>query len=506
MNTVDDLSNSEMHRRPGWERSLSVAVIILATLIGGGLRLHDLGGGGVWFDELYTVRDISPQGTGYSPTRWLGYQPTRIAMSLQGVSPDQIPGEQYGQYQDAGIDLFKPRIAACLIGILAIPLLGWAGWRPLGPVTAAMLAVLMAMCVWNIGWSQTARFYSQVGLLGGLAVLFYLDAITSGSRWRFAAAVSCVVLAFLSHPPAVTIGGAFVLDALVQLARRRPLNYGKWGWGSAIVGIGTCLAVLAFEHLNQERGYGAFVGDEAEIAQNPAMVVIYFFVMLTPVLALAAVLGLLIGRGDRKTWVLAFAAFVPVLAIAGISATGGFAHARYAYVGVVGWLGLAAVGLSILSTQLRGRVGPVLAWSPAALVLAGLLPLLGSYLTTGHRLIEPFHVGWRAVAEQVEPEDVVFAERPEIAAYYLKRDDILPIPGVIEVIDERAHGQEAWLIRLSANSRGRRVWVPAENPRMRLIFRDATAVWLPRREVSVYRLTPLNPPAISTDLSDDDVH
>ncbi len=477
-------------------RWIAITVIVLATLIGGGVRLHDLGGGGVWFDELYTLRDLTDDHKGKSPTRWLGYQPTRWVMQAQGVSPDTIPGERYYEYKDAGFTLAQARLAACLLGIFTIPLLAWSAWRPFGPGVAAVLAVLIALCVWNVGWSQATRFYTQVGLLGGLAVLWYIDAVTTGSRWRFAGATVMVVLAYLTHPPALTIGGALMLDAIVRLARRQPLNYGVWGWSWAVGSIAVCLTVFTYErrwHRRYDFTAGGSVGSAGEggpLAQSPMMVLVYFAIMLTPVLVAAAMVGLYAGRRLRGVWVLAFAAIVPLLAITAISASGGYAHARYAYVAMAGWLGLGAVGLSILAQVMRPRLGPVLAWSPAVLLVVAMLPTLGSYLTTGHRFIEPFHLGWQAVADQVEPGDVVFAERYEVAEYYLGRDDVYSLPGRISAMDEQAGGREAWIIRLSGNSRGPRQWEPAEDPRMQLFYRASGAVWLPRREVSVYRLSP----------------
>ena len=220
------------------------------------------------------------------------------------------------------------------------------------------------------------------------------------------------------------------------------------------------------------------------------MIFVYVFVMLTPVLVAAALIGWFAGRRHRAVWVLAFAAVVPVVAVALLSAVGGSAHGRYAYVSMIGWVGLAAVGLWMMNRSLREHFGGMLAWSPAALLLVAMLPALGSYLTTGHRFIEPFHVALRAVEDRVEPGDAVFAERPEIAQFELQREDILPLPGVVSAMDEAAQGRVAWVFRLSANSRGRRDWPPAKDPRMQMVFRDANAVWLPRREVSAYRLNP----------------
>ena len=477
-------------------RWIAIAVIVLATLVGGGMRLANLGDGGVWFDELYTVRDLSSENTGYSPTRWLGYQPTRIGLLVQGIEPGDIPGRSYWQYQEAGITMGKARLAACLIGVVSIPLLAFGAWRPLGPGAAAMLAILVAMCVWNVSWSQTARFYTQVGLFGGLSVLFYLDAIKTGSRWRFAASTVLVVLAYLTHPPALLIGGAMLGDALVQLVRRRSVNYGVWGWAWGLGAVAVCVAVQLYEQLSDKR-FKAFTGDEAALLaqgapdQSLPMILIYVMVMLTPALITAALIGWYAGRRQREVWVLAFAAVLPVVAVAAMSAAGAAAHGRYAYVSMIGWVGLAAVGLWMFSQSLREKFGGLLAWSPALLLLVAMLPALGSYLTTGHRFIEPFHVALRALSDQIEPGDVVFAERAEIAQYELQRADVLELPGRLSAMDEQAQGRRAWVFRLSANSRGRRDWKPGHADRMQLMFRDASAVWLPRREVSAYRLEPL---------------
>ncbi|MGB0766090.1 MAG: hypothetical protein ACPGYV_00105 [Phycisphaeraceae bacterium] len=484
------LGESMASRRAKW---LAIAVIVFATVIGGGLRLHDLGGGGVWFDELYTIRDVSPENTGYSPTRWLGYQPTKWLLAAQGVEPSAIPGERYDLYQSLGITTQKARLASCLIGLFMIPLFGWAAWRPLGPAVAAMLAVLVALCVWNVSWSQVARFYTQVGLFGGLAILFYLDAIKTGCRWRFAASTVLVVLAYLTHPPAITIGGALALDGLVQLIRRRPTGYRVWGWSWALASMAVCIAILIYERVNEKRGYDTFVGGQAMQSHSVPDIVVYLFIMLTPVLAFAALVGLVAGRRHRAVWVLGYAALIPVVVIAAVSVSGGFSHYRYTYVSMIGWLGLAAVGVWYLSVALRDRVGPMLAWSPAALLVVGMMPQLGSYLTTGNRFVEPFHLAWAAVGERIEPGDAVFSERTEIAEYYLQRDDVLDLPGALDLIDEQAAGRRAWLVRLSASSTGRRHWPLSSADRMQLIDRGVNAVWLPYREVSVYLLSPPEP-------------
>ena len=102
-------------------RWIAAAVIVLATLVGGGVRLADLGGGGAWIDELYTLRDLSSENNYHSLTRWLGYQPTRLGLLAQGVTAEDIPFNRYWAYEDTGITLGKARVAACLIGILSHP-------------------------------------------------------------------------------------------------------------------------------------------------------------------------------------------------------------------------------------------------------------------------------------------------------------------------------------------------------------------------------------------------
>lgn len=471
-------------------RRIAILVIILATLLGGALRFYDLGEGGVWYDELYTVRDVSPENTGYSPTRWLGYQPTKLLLAVQGVSPSEIPGDSYWLYQSLGITMDKARLASCLLGFLTIPLFAWVACRPFGPAVAALIALIVAFSVWNVSWSQVARFYTQVGLLGGLSVLLYIDAIQSGSRWRFAASICLVVLAYLTHPPAITIGGAFVVDGLVQMIRRRNTNYGWWGWLWASAGMLVCISILLYEHANDQRGYSTFVGEQADGRHGVAEVFVYLFIMLTPALVLAALVGLFMGRRHRAVWVLAFAAMVPVIVICAVSLSGGFSHYRYSYVSMIGWVGLAAVGGYYMARALRERVGTVLAWSPAAIVFAAMMSQLGSYLTTGNRFTEPFHLAWEKVAPLIDDEDAVFSERFELGQYYLEREDVYNLPGSLNRIDEQAKGKQAWLVRLSTSSSGRRVWRLASDERMRLVDRMVNAVWLPYLEVSVYRLEP----------------
>ncbi len=483
--------------------------VLLITLLGTGLRVYGLGAGSVWIDEMYTVRDTSDALFSASPTRIIGYLPTRWALMAQGITPTEASTGDYAHYLDRGIGPVQMRVAACLLGILSIPLIGLVARRVMGDRTTLILLLLLAISPWHIYWSQLARFYTQLFLFFALAIFLYADYLSTRSRWRFVLAMICVIGCHLTHPPALCIMAVFGLEWLIGLVREPKSRLGLFGWIAGGTTIAISIGVMVWELTHKGRGYGTFVGAEAQQAQNAAVIGANAIVMMTPGVVMLALTGFMLGwkRVEARVTYYALAALVPLAVIGGVALTGGFGHSRYTFICHIGWLALAAIGANELFELIRtraaargaerggGRGGWWLASVPMVLVMLGIAPMLASYHTTGEHLREPWHHAMAYVAKHRQPGELVQMGRPEVGQYYLQDPSVDRVVGVTNALREISQGEQAiWVVRLSGNSLSNLNWKPQHDPSVTLKAVYATRSWMPYREVSVYRYDPAHDP------------
>lgn len=198
-----DLTDEENTRADRWTLPL-LGVLIVA---GAALRLHELGGQSLWYDEA--------------------------------ASWDQVRGDVFRVIIETATDKYPPlynlltwlmvqifgdaewvlRLPAALLGIAAIPATYLLGARIAGRFVGLAAAVVIAFSGFHIWYSQEARMYTLLALTSivyAWALLRYLD---EEPRGRIAVIVACTALLF-SHPYGIINCAVIAVGAL--LMRPRP--------------------------------------------------------------------------------------------------------------------------------------------------------------------------------------------------------------------------------------------------------------------------------------------
>lgn len=421
--------------------------VLAATVLAAGLRLWRLDEASFWIDEIYSVRTcIDPTQTHRS--KMFGYLPTYAGLWLSGVDPSTLDYGDSSGWREAGVTEWTARIGSCVVGILSVPLLMLASRAALGTAAACLFGLMLAANPWHIYWSQAARFYTLEFLFFGLSLALYFTATERGGKARFAAAMLCMILAFLSQPPAAVIGAIFAADWLYGLARGRPVRLGAFGWAVGIAAAAFCAAVLWMDMREAPDQWSRFVSFNETRSSHPPLKFIAGIVYTTgPALAVAAVSAAWVLRKSRPrlSAYLAFAAAIPMIGLA-LWSVRNAVGTRYAFVCLYGWVALAALGLAHAGRVLHRTGGFVAAATPTGVVLAASSVMLLSYYTTGHG----FHPRWReafdVVKAELRAEDTVCCRHPLLGSFYLGQGagPAQFLPANHEELD--AMGGRVWLV------------------------------------------------------------
>ncbi|MBA2420039.1 MAG: glycosyltransferase family 39 protein [Thermoleophilaceae bacterium] len=395
---------------------------LLAMLVGLGLllRLPTLDVQSFWVDEAFTV-DLLRGGL--------------AELGNTESTPPLYYALAWVWSQVAGDGEFGLRVLSALLGAATVPAVFAAGAalgsRRVG-LAAAALATVNPLLVW---YSQEARAYALLLVLGTLSFAFFARALHEPRTRVLAGWAAASALALLTHYFAVFL---VFPEAFWLLARHRR----KGVVGAIAVPALAGVAVLPLALHQRSQGLtpwtevGSVAGRLVEVARN--FVVGWEWTPFTgrvaaPVLAALAVAAttLLVARGtgeERRR-------LVPAAAIAGAAA--------------IGPLLLALVGTNYLNSR-----NLLCAWTPVALVVAGGLCVraapragaaLGALLCLGSLAVVvavPLHPGlqrdaWREVAEAIGPAPAarVVAVRPDselrAGRLYVPRSTALPGAGVL---------------------------------------------------------------------------
>ncbi|MFA9478431.1 glycosyltransferase family 39 protein [Phycisphaerales bacterium AB-hyl4] len=439
-------------RIPVW---LFALMLIIATAIGAGARLYQLGEHSFWADELYSIHSITDA---QPPPIWrvLAHSATWAGLQFTGADLAAASHEAPEQWRELGINEWSARIGPALLGILSIPVLAIVGRRVLGDRGAIAFALLLAVLPWHVEWSQNARFYVGLFLFYGLSVLLYFDATTRPSRARMVVAMLCFVFAFLHHPPGIFLVGLFVADWLMSRAMRDKPRLGWFGYTSVAVAVGLCLTVLAIDMHTMAAGYDRL--EDQPRGHGPGMLLAGTAYLLHPALLTLALLSawLLITRRERLGGYLLIAAAVPLAALAWLSFTDRmFVHTRYGFMASVGYIALAAVGLDRLYSHVAPRFGRAFAAGPAAALLAALGLSLGFYHAGGQGFRSSWDHGFAYAQQHRQPGDIVATPFTLAGRYYLQTADVAAMPPTADRLDQLSdQGQTIWLVTAVESAQG----------------------------------------------------
>jgi mannosyltransferase len=180
-------------KKPSFRISKFDLPLVAIIAIGAALRLYRLGAQSFWFDEMVQVkvsmRDIS-----------------RIVTGRYGIYGDaQPPLSHYLMHfwLKLGSGEFWTRLLPALLGVLTIYVLYVLGRDLLGRKQGICAAFLLAVSPYHIWYSQEARTYSLLMLLGVASMLYFLRSLREGSRTNRFLYALFTVSAMYCHPYAM---------------------------------------------------------------------------------------------------------------------------------------------------------------------------------------------------------------------------------------------------------------------------------------------------------------
>lgn len=460
------------------------ALLLIAVVVGAGVRLYGLNGASLWIDEIYTVRDALDAGR---PTRFTGYIPTRIVLQASGFKHPDISPQTLHTWREQGLQPWHIRLGPAIIGIFSIPLLALALRRAIrDDLAAGFFAVLLSFAPWHLFWSQLGRYYTLKFLILGLAFCWYYRGTRQGKPMYVLAACVMLYIGFLVHNIALGMGLIFLLDIGVSYLRGKPIRIGKAGWlaaGGAVVAAGLTYLI---ETSLAGSAYKGFLGNTG---QSPPLVVAGAFFMIQLPVLLCAGAGILALRkkGDSEQaglyWLLAGSIPIAIMAVLALKT---FSQARYAFDSLFGFLVLASIGCAMAYRAMVPHTGRVLATVPLLMILSANLLLIAQHHTTGYHLHRDWVSAFDYVLEHKQEGENVVSQRPEIASYYLgiPVEQIQEPPGRRYMVDEIAEGKPLWVVDLGASSIKNHPWKHAKHADLRGVF--PTRVWQPYSELHVY--------------------
>jgi hypothetical protein len=172
---------------------MEVVFLLILTLLGTGLRLYNLGGQGIWHDEMWTLMLAKGQRTYYIQK----YQGTDMNVEAfrdeiakpPSVAPAAVIGEVFrydahpplhyivvNLFQSVfGSSAFAIRFPSALFGVLTIPFLFLLGKSLHGAELGLVAAGFFAFAPYQIYYAQEARMYSLVVFLSVVSTWLLVD-------------------------------------------------------------------------------------------------------------------------------------------------------------------------------------------------------------------------------------------------------------------------------------------------------------------------------------------
>jgi uncharacterized membrane protein len=453
--------NSRVHETSASDFLRNNYLILLIFFLGLGLRLYDLGGESIWFDEAVSVA-ASKLGL-LDQIRW------------NLTSSDNNPPLYYA-FLRVWVHLFGDselavRLPSAIFGSLSIPLIYVVGTMLFNRKAALLAALILAVSVFHIKFSQEGRAYSLSALLTLLSYYFFFKCAARGKRSDSTGYVVSSVLLMYTHYYGIFIilsQNIYCAWRYITRSKSGAPGFRKWITLQVILGILYIpgLYILYRHSTGMEKGFWL---------SAPTLKVLYdcfvlysgsvYLLILLAALSLLAVVNIRGGGISRRyvggafdpsaggpaEWNAPYAGSVVLLALwlsipvavpflISLVSTPIFFY-RYTIAGSLAFYMLAAVGAA--GTGSRKFV----------LLVAGLILIFSSVNIFGYyeRVDKP---DWRAGIRYIESEagagDVLVlfpAYETEAAGYYAGRADltIMPLTDVFYSAAD-AGDKEFWLV------------------------------------------------------------
>jgi MFS family permease len=373
------------------DRVLALALLAAALIAAAYLRFHQLGTPSYWLDEILGDMLTTHHASAAPWWHW-----------ITGLEHEHGPLYYLGQLaaRAFGRDEFAGRLPAVLCGLAAIPLVFLAARELGGWAAGAAAAVLLAVSPLHVYYSREARPYALLMLLAAVMLVALLR------RNLVLAVVAAVLLLYTS-----AVAGPLLLAVAVTCFVRE-----EWTFGG-VAAAGAALVPVLYRGEGQPAG-SRFDEQVASRIANALTVSGHGndgALAVTLLLILFAAWGaVVLWRRDRRAATIAIGLTVlPIIcALVSLSAIGHWFAVRYIAAAAIGFLVLAAVGMTSLRIQWIG-----------ILAAAGI-----SAATWSAARREPYEkLDWRAIAatleRHVQPGDAIITaeEWSQVCLHYYLR-------------------------------------------------------------------------------------
>ena len=169
-----------------WRPTVGTWLAITVTVVGTVIRLWDLGGKSLWFDEALSIADSRSLQSGFGS----GFHPPIFYYLLHAWLP-------FSESSDSLV-----RLVAAVPGALTVLAVYLAGWRFFNERAGVLAAAVLAVASLHVEYSQEVRMYALAALLTTLATVALAELMrrwptaSNGTKWRLA--ISYTVLAYFA--------------------------------------------------------------------------------------------------------------------------------------------------------------------------------------------------------------------------------------------------------------------------------------------------------------------
>lgn len=210
---------SAFARKKDRNRTYLILVSALILVIGGILRVYDLGGKSLWTDEIASMRDSES-----IPAAFRAGLPPLYYLTLH-------------LFRYIGTNEVILRFPSVIFGVLTIPLLYVVGKLFFGTKEGLVGAFLLSISSFHVYYSQEARMYTLLALLSLLSLFFFYKSMTENKIILWLAFTLSTVLTLFTHYFGVfilVVETAFVFvmlirDALLSGKVRAPIKLERFG-------------------------------------------------------------------------------------------------------------------------------------------------------------------------------------------------------------------------------------------------------------------------------------
>jgi hypothetical protein len=292
------------------------------------------------------------------------------------------------------------------VGVLSI-VLTMAGFRRwVGPRTAALAGLFLAVNLGHLFFSQSIRYYTLALAFQVLALVWFYDGFESADWRKLGLSLAAFVLACLTHFSAILLAPALVGYLMLMVALRERGGGYRWTW-YLVYGLvlGGLVVFFSMRMLWLAELIGGWVIPAQRDPVHVGKTVVAYFG--APILGLGLLAPWLARRLSRRTLLLLLTAgYVPVLELLVLA---GLNKVNVAwYYGFIGMVPLAVLAAAAL-TGLWDRGWRAAAVGLGVLAVGYYAAFLGIYYTTGHG----DRPRWADAAAVIHRETGAWAGKPD---------------------------------------------------------------------------------------------